>query len=46
MVVGNRDLTEEISLKIAFLVIQGISVSLDFLLPWASVWDKAWFLLS
>ena len=46
MVVGNRDLPEETSLKIAFLLFQGFTVSLDFLLPQASVCDKAQFLLS
>ena len=46
MVDGNRDLAEETSLKIAFLLFQGFTVSLDFLLPQASVCDNAWFLLS
>ena len=46
MVDGNRDLAEETSLKIAFLLFQGFTVSLDFLLPQASVCDKAQFLLS
>jgi hypothetical protein len=39
MVVGNRDLPEEPSLKIAFLLFQGFCVSLDFTIAQTSVWD-------
>jgi hypothetical protein len=39
MVIGDRDLAEEHSLKIAFLIFQGFSVSLDFPLAQTSVWD-------
>ena len=41
MVTGNRDLAEEPSPMIAFLLFQGFSVTLDFPLPETSVWDKA-----
>ena len=39
MVVVNRDLPEETSLKIAILLFQGFCVSLDFTIAQTSVWD-------
>lgn len=45
MVVGNRDIAEEPSMKTAFLLCQGFTMSLAFPHPQASVGDSAWSLL-